>query len=279
MREIIKLSVTLAVVATISALLLTGVYMLTDPVIQERQEREYCDALEQCFPGFAEFVSEEIYDSRYDIVYDSSGDIMGVMATIKQQGYDGYITYNLAIDSNTEILAINIVSHSETPGLGDVITTDAFKDQFIGKDFHDPLETGVDVDVVSGATVSTSSMIKSIRNTLNEVGEKYMGQEKKAFDVSKVPDGTYQGSVEGTYGIMIVEVEVASGVIQNIEILEQNETVSYFVEAYPLIPAKIIDEQKLDIDVITGATLSSERIINAVRNALKQGLADIDRGD
>jgi len=278
-RDLIRLAITLATVATVSALLLTGVYVLTDPVISEREEREYSEALEQYFPGFAEFVSEQINSRKYNIIYDSAGDIMGVMATIKQQGYDGYITYNLAIDADAHILGVSVVSHSETPGLGDVITTDAFKKQFYGKGFYDPLDIGVDVNVVSGATISTSSMIISIRNVLAEVGETYLGLETQEFDLSKIADGLYRGSTDGTYGIMTVEVEVASGHIKRIEVIDHHETVAYFVEAYPLIPEKIISEQKIEVDTKTGATLSSERIVNAVRIALLQGLVDTDRSD
>ncbi len=269
MRDVLRLSITLAVVAIISAALLTGMHNITEPVIQERQQREYLEALESFFPEIDEFETEEIGDHRYDLVYDQDGEKLGVMATAKTQGYEGTITYNLAVDNNAEIIGIRIISHSETPGIGDVITTDNFQDQFIGKSFEDPIEAGEDVDTVSGATLSTGAMIGSIRRTVTAIGENFLDMQRRAFDFEDLEDGIYRGSTEGTYGELVVEVEFRDGRIEAVEVVEQNETEAYFVDAYPEIPQRIVAEQKLEIDLETGATLSADRIIAAVKNALE----------
>ncbi len=269
MRDVLRLSITLAVVAIVSAALLTGVHNITEPVITEREQREYLEALERFFPEIDHFETEEINGDQFDLVYDQDGEKLGVMATVETQGYEGTITYNLAVDAETEIIGILIVSHSETPGIGDVITTDNFQEQFIGKSFEDPLEAGEDVDTVSGATLSTGAMISSIRRTVTTIGETFLGKERQAFGLEDLADGVYRGSVEGTYGDLIIEVEFRDGRIQVIEVVEQNETDAYFMEAYPEVPERIIEEQKLEVDVQTGATLTAERIITAVKNALE----------
>lgn len=275
MRNILRLSLTLGFVGVISAALLTGVNNVTAPIISERQEAEYMQALELFFPEVAGFESEEIDGNQYDVIFDENDNMIGVMATVQQQGYDGTITYNLALDENGVILGVRVVSHSETPGIGDVITTDGFQDQFIGKSFEDPLTAGEDVDIVSGATISTAAMINSIRNISGVVAENFLGFEAAVIDITEVPDGKYQGSAPGLNGPIVVEVEVSNGEITAIEVLEQSETPTYYVESYPLIPDQIIAEQSLDIDTETGATISAEGIINAVKNAL-QGALGID---
>jgi RnfABCDGE-type electron transport complex G subunit len=271
-RNILRLSLTLGFVGVISAALLTGVNNVTAPIIAERQEAEYMQALELFFPGVAGFESEEIDGNHYDVILDDSGNMMGVMATVQQQGYDGTITYNLALDEDGVILGVRVVSHSETPGIGDVITTDGFQDQFIGKSFEDPLTAGDDVDIVSGATISTAAMVNSIRSITGVVAENFLGFEAAVIDITQVPDGKYQGSAPGLNGPIVVEVEVSGGAITAIEVIEQSETPTYFVEAYPLIPDQIIAEQSFDIDTKTGATISAEGIINAVKNALLEAL-------
>ncbi len=269
MRDVMRLSITLAVVAIVSAAMLTGIYNLTNPVIRDREQSEYLEALERFFPDIDEFETEEIDGDQFDLVYDQGGEKLGVMATVQTQGYEGTITYNLAVDAEAEIIGILVVSHSETPGIGDAITTDNFQEQFIGKSFDDPLEAGDDVDAVSGATISTEAMIGSIRRTVITIGENYLGKERQAFGFEDLADGEYRGSVEGTYGDLMVEVEFRDGRIKSIEVIEQNETEAYFVEVYPEIPEKIINEQKLEIDVPTGATLTAERLKAAVRDALE----------
>ncbi|MDW7740001.1 MAG: FMN-binding protein [Bacillota bacterium] len=278
MRNILRLSLTLALVGIVSALLLTGLFNLTEPIITERQEREYLETLEAFFPDIDTFETEVLEADAYDMVYDVSGQLLGVMGTIKQQGYDGDITYNLAINQSGEVVGIRIVSHSETPGIGDVIETEAFQEQFKGKSYEDPIAAGEDVDSVSGATVSSSAMINSIRRVVGVVAENYLGIEAVTVEISEVPDGVYEGSAPGLMGLIVVEVEVSGGAITRIEVLEHEDTPTYFIEAYPLIAERIIEAQDFDIDIRTGATVSSEGILNAVINALL-GALGIDSGD
>lgn len=272
MREVLKLSITLAVVGLVSAALLTGVNNVTAPIIAERQEAEYREALELYFPGFANFESQQIEDDYFDLIFDSSDQLIGVMSTIEQQGYDGTITYNLALDGEGKVVGMLVISHSETPGIGDVITTDEFQEQFIGKSFEDPIVPGEDVDTVSGATISTSAIITSVRRVVNVVAENFLGFEAEVIDITAVPDGIYEGSAPGLAGPIVVEVEVTGGQIVRISVLEHSETPTYYIEAYPLIPERIIAEQSFDVDTKTGATLSAKGIVEAVQAALAAAL-------
>jgi RnfABCDGE-type electron transport complex G subunit len=271
-REILKLSITLAFVGLVSAALLTGVNNVTAPIIAERQEAEYREALELFFPDFERFESRQIEEDFFDLIYDGSDRLIGVMSTIGQQGYDGTIFYNLALDGEGKIVGVLIISHTETPGIGDVINTADFQEQFIGKSFADPLVPGDDVDTVTGATISTAAMITSIHRVVGVVAENFLGYEAAAVDLATVPDGVYQGSAPGLAGPITVEVEVAGGRIIRIDVLDHDETPTYFIESYPLIPELIIAEQSLDVDTKTGATLSAKGIVDAVQAALATAL-------
>jgi RnfABCDGE-type electron transport complex G subunit len=267
-RDILRLSLTLAFVGLVSAAALTGMENLTAPIIAERQEAEYRQALELFFPDFESFETERIEDDYFDLISDGSGNLVGIMSTIQQAGYDGFITYNLALNKDGEIVGLLIISHSETPGIGDVITTEPFQEQFFGKSYADPIVAGDDVDTVSGATVSTAAMITSIRRVVGVVAENYLGQETVVIDISKVPDGIYEGSAPGVGGPLVVSVEVSGGMITAINILEHSETPTYYIESYPLIPDLIIAEQSFEVDTKTGATISANAIVEAVQNAL-----------
>ncbi len=276
MRDILKMSLTLAMVAALSASLLTGVHNITEPVILERQEREYYEAIERFFPAVEDFQTKEIDSNQYDLIYDQDGEELGVMGTIETQGYDGAIRYNLAVDAEGVIQGIVIVSHTETPGIGDVIETDQFQEQFVGKGYDDPLEDGEDVDTVSGATLSTGAMLSSIRRTVNTIAEQFLGEEREYIDVSEIPDGVYEASVDGTHGVLTVEVEVENGEIVRVDVPEQNETEAYFVDSYPEIPERIVEEQRVEVDTQTGATLTAERIVDAVKKALADAAPEIE---
>ena len=85
-------------------------------------------------------------------------------------------------------------------------------------------------------------------------------------------DGTYTGSATGHGGKVSVTVTVKNGNISNIEVTEQQETPKYWEKAKATISALLGlgDDASVDaVDTKTGATLSSEAIRQAVKNALK----------
>ncbi len=189
LKNLLKIVLTLVVVTAVSAGLLAGANMLTAPAIARQQEEAYQAALKEYFPAIDDFRRETLEEDTFDLVYDAAGELLGVMASTAVQGYDGPISYNLAVDKEGKILAMRIVEHSETQGVGDVIEKPQFQEQFIGKSYLDPLQPGEDVDTISGATKSTAPMIDSIRRVLAAVAENFLHLEKEEpFDITAVPD-------------------------------------------------------------------------------------------
>ena len=84
--------------------------------------------------------------------------------------------------------------------------------------------------------------------------------------ISDIPDGVYVGEYDVDFIYAKVEVTVQSGEITNINILEHRHERGKTAE---VITDSIVDEQKIDVDAISGATNSSIVIKKAVENALK----------
>ena len=89
------------------------------------------------------------------------------------------------------------------------------------------------------------------------------------IDIADVPGGIYIGEYDVNFIYAKVEVTVEDGEIVSINILEHRHERGKAAEA---IANKIVDEQKIDVDAISGATNSSAVIKKAVENALKNGL-------
>ncbi len=86
------------------------------------------------------------------------------------------------------------------------------------------------------------------------------------INISDIPDGVYVGEYDVDFIYAKVEVTVQSGEITNINILEHRHERGKTAE---VIADSIVDEQKIDVDAISGATNSSTVIKKAVENALK----------
>ena len=93
-------------------------------------------------------------------------------------------------------------------------------------------------------------------------------QTEKSSTIYKA--GTYSASANGKNGPINVEVVFTDDKIESIKILGQNETSGISDEAIEKLPDKIISDQSLAVDGISGATVSSNAILAAVEDCVKQ---------
>lgn len=87
-------------------------------------------------------------------------------------------------------------------------------------------------------------------------------------DLSKIKDGTYEGQANGYRGLVKVSVTVKDHKITAIKVLSNSDDAAFFNRASTGVIKNILDKQSLKVDVVSGATYSSNGIIKAVKNAL-----------
>jgi len=88
----------------------------------------------------------------------------------------------------------------------------------------------------------------------------------KNIDLTSVSDGTYKGEAQAGNYIYKVSVEVENHRIVNIEGLDNRK--SPYVTYAEGVFTKIMKQQKVDVDAVTGATTTSKASMKAVENAL-----------
>lgn len=107
------------------------------------------------------------------------------------------------------------------------------------------------------------------------------GLEESVVDVNKkllmgmadIKDGTYTGVAEGYGPDLTVAVSVLGNQIMSVEVVSHNENnVKYYGKAIDAVPAAIVAGQTPYVDTVSGATYTSNGIMQAVVNALEQGL-------
>lgn len=201
------------------------------------------------------------------------------------QGFGGLITVSVTIKDG-KIAKLNVVSAAgETPSYLSRAMTVVSR----------ILKSGSpNVDVVSGATYTSNGIINATKRALNKAavngteqdpieevtppGEEPLPElptpdiDETVMPTEALKDGVYTGTGEGYGGDIVVEVTVEGGRITSVEVLSaEDETPSYFERAKMLIPY-IISTQSSDVDTVSGATLSSNGILEAVNQALNQAL-------
>lgn len=91
------------------------------------------------------------------------------------------------------------------------------------------------------------------------------------FSGAQLKDGVYQGTADGYKGTITVSVTVKNGQVTAIDVMSKSDTDRYFDEAKSLLD-KIIGQQSLQVDAVSGATFSSAGLINAVYSALQNAV-------
>lgn len=86
-----------------------------------------------------------------------------------------------------------------------------------------------------------------------------------AYDLSQIADGTYTGSYDNGMVKVQVVVDVQGNAITDVRITEHDNGLGTPAEA---ITDVIVRQQSVEVDVVSGATLSSKTILKAVENAL-----------
>ncbi|MEN6428644.1 MAG: FMN-binding protein [Phycisphaerales bacterium] len=91
------------------------------------------------------------------------------------------------------------------------------------------------------------------------------------LDIRRVPDGTYRAESIAYAGPLHVEVAVKGGRIQSVRVTEHQE--KQFYSALTDTPNQIVARQGVKgVDAVTGATMTSEAILNATAKALAGGM-------
>ncbi len=103
---------------------------------------------------------------------------------------------------------------------------------------------------------------------VNRTGTRFL----QRLDLKRVPDGSYTSTVEAYGGPMTVQVAVKNGKIASVDVTRHRETYEYLIMALPTA-RQIVQKQRFEgVDVITGATVTSDAIINAAAAALVQAM-------
>lgn len=152
----------LLIICIVASALLAYTNSVTAPIIEAAAEEAAEQARIAVMPeadGFEELQVDGLPETVTGVYEATNG--VGYVFMLTADGYGGRDTLSITcgIDSEGKITDTQVLSHSETVGLGSKITGDDFRSQFVGKDAS--LEG---VDIISGATFSSNYYINAIRD-------------------------------------------------------------------------------------------------------------------
>ena len=199
MNKIVKNTLILTAITVVSGLLLGVVYGITKEPIAEAQENTKQEAYRSVLSDASSFETMEDFDaadaasileengySSDEITevaegIDDSGETVGyVVNVMSHEAYDGDLEVSVGIAADGTVKGIEMLSISETAGLGMKADEAEFKDQFKDKNvekftYTKSGESGDDkIDAISAATITTNAVTNAVDSALvyfqNELG-------------------------------------------------------------------------------------------------------------
>jgi electron transport complex protein RnfG len=178
MKDILRLTLSLIVIAAISAGVLAYVNEKTAEPIARSLREEKMRAIRNVLPPYDNTPDQDtvtvrsgeelvtFYRGRRD------GKIVGAaFGVVSEEGYGGDIELLVGVDTVGVIRGVEVLRHRETPGLGAKVTGGNFRNQYQDKSLHDPEEWKVTKDggvfkQVTGATISSRAVTEAIARGL-----------------------------------------------------------------------------------------------------------------
>ncbi|MEA5094531.1 MAG: FMN-binding protein [Sedimentibacter saalensis] len=168
--------------------------------------------------------------------------------TATAKGFGGDVTVTVVVEGD-DIVSVTAVGADETPGIG----SNALE-QLPGKIAE---ADSTDVDGVSGATYTSDAIKKAVEEALASKGA-----------AAPAAEGALTGTAKGFGGDVTVTVTVDGDDILTVEAVGADETPGIGSNAIEQLPAKIVEADSTEVEVISGATYTSKAIIEAVNAAL-----------
>jgi electron transport complex protein RnfG len=180
MNEMRRLVLVLTLVTLGAGLILSLVESVTRAPIAEQRRQETLRALKAVLPP----VDNEVDTDTISLVIGQDkrgrdlervfyrgrqGGVLSGIAfqVVAREGYGGEIVIMVGVDPQGTVTGVEILRHSETPGLGDKITQPWFKAMFVGKQLDNAdwrvKKDGGDFDQITGATISPRAVVGAIK--------------------------------------------------------------------------------------------------------------------
>ena len=179
-KYIVRPALALFAITAVFTLILAVTNLLTIDVIADARENARLASMSYVMTGAVSFSDDVEPDAvnidvpasilTYTIGFDAASRPIGIVVQMAVTGWDRMI-FLVGIDLNGTVTGLDIIAHSETPGLGSRITDETYRHQFIGTtgDIR-VLTRGIpndnEVMAITGATITVQVIADGINDAL-----------------------------------------------------------------------------------------------------------------
>jgi len=179
MKKIIKPTIALVLICLACTAALTLINRLTDPRINSIKAQQQEEAMRELIPNASNFSDANEHEIQTDdraipikffSAYGENSEIIGYVFITSAAGYSGDISVMTAASIDASVIGVNILSISETPGLGMKVQEANFLEQFVSKIKGIAVSKNAakdnEIQVITGATISARAITQAVNYAL-----------------------------------------------------------------------------------------------------------------
>lgn len=180
------------------------------------------------------------------------------------QGFGGDVTAYVTVNEDGRIEAVSVSGPNETVGKGS-LAIEQLPEQIV-------LANGTQVDAVAGVTVTSHAILAAVDSAL---ADRVEAEGAPADREIVYTPGVYTGRGFGFCSYVTVETEFSRNEILSVRVTDNSGETPYLRDlCAEKIPSQIVENQSLNVDVVTGATWGSNAVINAVAQCVDQAAGE-----
>ena len=181
-----RIIIALCSIAAVAGGLLGLVWNITKPEIEKRRIEASDRAIYAVLPDAEKYQEMESGTVKYYQAYDAEDRPAGIAVRAEGQGFQDKILIIIGMTQDlSRIKGIRVLESSETPGLGGEITSDWFRKQFENLETEPEIiyvknsrpEKPNEIRAITGATISTKSIVKIVNEAINELRDSSLRSE------------------------------------------------------------------------------------------------------
>ena len=178
-----KITLNLTMAAFLSGLIIGVVFFFTYEKAEEQKRLQKELSMKELVPDAARFVPIEGKQEWFRAEKDDK--TLAYLLLAEQKGFDGHIKMFVAVTPDKKVIGYKVLSHKETPGLGDVAFKPKFASQFTGKGIENmelvKIQEEGKILAITGATITSRAVTAAVKHVLVEV-DAYLTQGPAAGD-------------------------------------------------------------------------------------------------
>ena len=155
--------VVLVAICLVASAMLAGIFQVASPIIDARSEAAATEARSAVLPAGNTFTkwTGELANGVKDAYTADNG--AGMVVSTSFNGFGGAVELMIGMDSEGAVTGMQVMSQSETPGVGSNALTDAYRAKFTGQ------TSANGIDAYSGATFTS----KAVKNGVNAAAAQF----------------------------------------------------------------------------------------------------------